>query len=119
MMWADLLPIGVALALCCACMFAAACIVRAGSDELEPEEPTTLERPAVNPANAPLIGALYAVADSIEASGERCAGGLRDIARVLRLTATPAAATIPERVATFVEEHGSAIRREAQLIREV
>lgn len=85
---------------------------------LGPEEPTPVERPAMNPANAPLASALYAASAGIESSSIRVSGCLRDLARAVRLEAKPVDPAIKDRTATFIEEFALDVSREAHVIRE-
>jgi hypothetical protein len=83
------------------------------------EEVTVRERPTLLPGNANLVAVLYTVADDIEVSGQRVAGGLRDIARVIQLNATePVAAGLRARIAAFVRGNGAVHSRAAQRIEE-
>lgn len=83
-----------------------------------PEEgtPTVVERPTLLPGNKPAVRVLYGVAAAIEESGERCAGGLRDIARILQLSSTDMDERTTKRVAAVVREHGQVVLREADNI---
>lgn len=83
------------------------------------EEPTVRERPTLLPANANLVAVLYTVADDIEVSGQRVAGGLRDIAKVIQLGVTePVATGLRARMAAFVRGNGAVHTRAAQRIEE-
>lgn len=83
------------------------------------EEVTARERPTLLPANANLVAVLYTVAEDIEVSGQRVAGGLRDIAKVIQMNATDKVAPgLRARVAAFVRGNGAVHNRAAQRIEE-
>ncbi len=84
-----------------------------------PKEEPAAELPTLLPANAPLVAVLRTVAADVEESGRRTADGLRDIARVIQLSATePVAPAIRERIANFIDEPAAVLKRSAQRIRE-
>lgn len=86
---------------------------------LEPEELTPIERPTLNPSNAPLVTVLYGVAASVEESGSRVADGLRDIARTIQMFENqPVGDLMRERIARQLDEHSNAVKRGAQHVRE-
>ena len=82
------------------------------------DTPTPVERPTLLPANAPLVAVLRTVATDIEASAQRCADGLRDIARVIQISATePVEERLRDRVGGIVDDHAAVIRQGGQRIR--
>lgn len=84
-----------------------------------PEEPTPVERPCLNPANQPFVAAMLLGATEIELSAGRVAGGLRDLANVVRATAKdPVGLTLRSRVAALIYEHSGAHRRAGQRVEE-
>lgn len=75
--------------------------------------------PVLHPGNANLVAILRAVAGDVEAGGQRCADGLRDIARVIQISATePVEERLRVRVGGIVEDFASVPMRGAQRIKE-
>jgi hypothetical protein len=87
--------------------------------QLGDEEPTPAERPSARHRAMPVVTVLFGVAAEVEASGVKVAEGLRDIARVIQLTGAGADERTLGKIAGLVDEHGSAVKREAQRILEV
>lgn len=82
-------------------------------------ERTPVERPTLLPANVPLVAVLRDAASNIELSGLRVADGLRDVARVIQVSATePVSEGLRARVANVVDEHAGVLKRVGQRIRE-
>jgi hypothetical protein len=83
------------------------------------EDAPAPELPTLFPGNAPLVAVLRVVAADVEESGRRAADGLRDIARVIQVSATEeVSAGHRTRIAGFVKDHASVLQRGAQRIDE-